>query len=597
MNIYMSIQYNHRYPKPGWEPRVGDSASCGRPEGATGWTMMPKHVSNDPAQPGSLAGLWQKLTTPSASSEEDARLEQMTRVILLIMTGLMIIFTCIVGIGWLAEYFFFIDFAITLGVQFAFAVGLLITLRGEWKLGRYILPLIFFMLGVYGSINTGFLTTFILAYATTIVLSAMLMPQPITRAMVVLVISTHLILSQIAFPLKWGDFLASAIPFTSLIIGLSLLFSFAMLRLQTALFNSRDYAKKLISEVQVREQTQANLLIRNRELSLLNRVIASAASSLETVDILRTTLNELASGLDMDQAGAALLNRDQSLLEVVAEYPEGSLPSALGTKIPVAGNFSSQYVIENQKPLAINDVQLDPRVQVVSELLQQRKVASLLILPLIVHGQVLGTIGLDSFEKHEFSHEEIDLAWHAATASAQAIANAQLYAQVQQMAIHDDLTELLNRRGLVEFGQREFDRSRRFNRSLSVIFMDLDNFKEINDRFGHAGGDIFLRGLAKLLKDGVRDVDLVGRYGGDEFVMILPEADVNTAQDVAQRLQTLLETSKITIGSADTTTSTSMGIAEIDEVTSDLEKLIARADRALYQAKRSGRNQIAIASE
>jgi diguanylate cyclase (GGDEF)-like protein len=520
----------------------------------------------------------------------------MTRVILLIMTGLMLFFTIIVCIGWLVGYFLLVDFAITLGVQVAFTAGLSLSQRGSWRLARYIPPFVFFSLGVYGSLNAGLLTTFVLAYTTTVVLSSMLLSSQFTWTVAGIAIVTHLVLGQISYPTSRIEFLTIAIPYTSLMIGLTSLFLFAMQRLQTALSNTRDYAGRLIFEVQVREKAQAELLMRNRELSLLNRVIAASASSLEINEILSTTLTELVESLGMDRGGAALLDRDHTHLTVVAETPEGTPQSALGVQIPIDGNYSSQYVIENRKPLAIADAQHDPRLEKVDELLRERKIASILILPLIVHGQVLGTIGLDSFKQREFSQEEITLAWHAAIASAQAIENAQLYAKVQRMAIHDELTDLLNRRGLIEFGQREFERARRFQRGLSAIFMDLDNFKDINDCYGHSGGDIFLRKLAKALKEVVREVDLIGRYGGDEFVVILTETSLATALEVAERLRRRVQTTQIAIGSEIASTSTSIGVAELTPETSDLAELIARADQALYQAKRSGGNRIDVAS-
>ena len=122
-------------------------------------------------------------------------------------------------------------------------------------------------------------------------------------------------------------------------------------------------------------------------------------------------------------------------------------------------------------------------------------------------------------------------------AAAIALENARLYAEVQQLVVVDELTGLYNRRGLVQFGEREFTRSARFARPLSALMIDLDHFKTVNDTYGHAAGDRVLRQVADCLRSKTRSVDILARYGGEELLLLLPEADLAQATQVAERLR------------------------------------------------------------
>jgi len=163
---------------------------------------------------------------------------------------------------------------------------------------------------------------------------------------------------------------------------------------------------------------------RNRELTLLNRVIAATTSKLEPQAVLEAVCRELSLAFGVLQAAVALRDEGGSTLTVVAEYRSGERPSALGDVIPIHDNPATLYVLEHKTPLAVADAQHDPRLALVHHLMRQRGVVSLLILPLVVRGEVVGTIGLDALERRKFTGEEIALAANAAAAAAQALENA-----------------------------------------------------------------------------------------------------------------------------------------------------------------------------
>jgi diguanylate cyclase (GGDEF)-like protein len=170
--------------------------------------------------------------------------------------------------------------------------------------------------------------------------------------------------------------------------------------------------------------------------------------------------------------------------------------------------------------------------------------------------------------------------------------NSRLYNEIQQMAITDELTGLYNRRGLFELGQREVDRALRYNRPLTAIMADLDLFKKVNDTYGHQPDDDVLRGLAQICRGAVRDIDIVGRYGGEEFLVLLPESDLRNSIQIAERIRLRVAEASFPTQVGNLSITISLGVCELADNIQDLKSLIARADQALYNAKNAGRNRV-----
>ena len=206
---------------------------------------------------------------------------------------------------------------------------------------------------------------------------------------------------------------------------------------------------KLVGEILVnalaRKRTEEELRRSLSRAVLLNRVLAATSASLDVHTVLETVCTELARELSLPQAACAMLNADKTQLTVVAEYRDPDRPSALGAVIPVAGNPATQYVLEQQVPLFIPNAQTDPRMAVIHDLERQRGTVSLLIVPLLVRDQVIGTLGLDATEMRQFSPEEIAMAQSAAAAASHAIYNAQLHSALQEeLARRQELTAQLS---------------------------------------------------------------------------------------------------------------------------------------------------------
>jgi diguanylate cyclase (GGDEF)-like protein len=167
--------------------------------------------------------------------------------------------------------------------------------------------------------------------------------------------------------------------------------------------------------------------------------------------------------------------------------------------------------------------------------------------------------------------------------------------ELHVMATVDALTGVLNRRRFLEIAEEELERARRYGRPLSMIALDLDHFKDVNDNLGHAAGDDVLAALARILQDQMRRQDVVGRIGGEEFAVILPETTGDDALDLAERIRACLGAVKLAAGGVPLTVTASLGVAEVRRSDQSAEDALQRADAALYQAKRRGRDRVEAA--
>jgi len=178
------------------------------------------------------------------------------------------------------------------------------------------------------------------------------------------------------------------------------------------------------------------------------------------------------------------------------------------------------------------------------------------------------------------------------------VRNAQLFERMRELSTHDELTGLANRRLFQSLLDSEIDRARRFQLAFSLLVVDIDHFKYLNDRHGHPTGDSALRELAKLLMGHIRKVDSAARVGGEEFMVLLPRADAEDAKVVAEKLRVLLMEHKF-VGGQDQpggSLTVSIGVAELSATDDEHgEAIVARADQALFAAKHAGRNCVFVA--
>jgi diguanylate cyclase (GGDEF)-like protein len=210
-------------------------------------------------------------------------------------------------------------------------------------------------------------------------------------------------------------------------------------------------------------------------------------------------------------------------------------------------------------------------------------------------------LGAISIARHgaAFTSEEEDLLEYLAGQAVVSIENASLHETVERQAVTDELTGLANVRAFTSFLDREIERRRRFDHPVGLVMIDLDDFKRVNDTYGHQQGDEVLAHVAWVLRDASRDLDMVVRYGGEELAVVLPQTDGSGAAQLAERMRRAIESLHVPrVGQSGTIEVTaSFGVASVPENGLDRNELIAAADAALYAAKAGGKNRVERAGE
>jgi diguanylate cyclase (GGDEF)-like protein len=205
-------------------------------------------------------------------------------------------------------------------------------------------------------------------------------------------------------------------------------------------------------------------------------------------------------------------------------------------------------------------------------------------------------LGVLSIARHRrrFSHEEEELLQYLAGQAVVSIENATLHKKVERQAVTDELTGLANQRAFHSILEGEIERARRFQTPLALVMLDLDNFKLVNDRYGHQQGDEVLAMVADVLRDFSRDIDAPARYGGEELAVVLPQTDAEGAAQLAERIREAVDRLEVprVNGEGTLRLQASFGVAALPESAVDRAGLIAAADAALYRAKRAGRNRV-----
>lgn len=219
---------------------------------------------------------------------------------------------------------------------------------------------------------------------------------------------------------------------------------------------------------------------------------------------------------------------------------------------------------------------------------------SVIVVPLNIGTNAIGVLTTQSYQTHAYSRSDREILELLASNVAIAIENARLFEEVQYLAVTDPLTLLFNRRKFEEMAVREFKRARRYKRPLCVAMIDLDQFKHVNDTYGHIVGDQALVGVASLARNSLRNIDVLARYGGEEFIMLLPETRIHDAMATVERLRIDCQETDFQTSQGTISLTISIGLAELNPACETLEELVKRADLALYVSKQTGRNKTTV---
>ncbi|MEN4012146.1 MAG: sensor domain-containing diguanylate cyclase [Bellilinea sp.] len=327
------------------------------------------------------------------------------------------------------------------------------------------------------------------------------------------------------------------------------------------------------------------------KIELLRQAMAAFTSVMNLNHVLKQVMEYLKLLIPYDRALLYLLDKNE--LEIAAAGGFGDNSPLIGRRIPTR-NPQFEAINRNRYPLYLNNAETYRPFQELGDLNCGK---AWLGVPLLGHGQLIGYLSIYSASSGLYGGNETDLAQTFANEAAIAIENARLFQQVMQFAITDSLTGFYNRRYFYELAEIELRRSRRYRSDLSLMMIDIDFFKQVNDRLGHTMGDQVLVQLSECLRAQIRDSDSIGRYGGEEFVILMPETNLNQAAEAAERLRRAIEICSTIVDHSEVQVTISLGIAQMDETCANIDDLFRRADRALYHAKQTGRNRVCVWSE
>jgi diguanylate cyclase (GGDEF)-like protein len=325
---------------------------------------------------------------------------------------------------------------------------------------------------------------------------------------------------------------------------------------------------------------------RRKQLAALHRVSLVTADQAELEDVLPAVLEAAREVLPAGHVAVLLVEPASRTLRLRAQSGEPLVAGEL--RVPLGKGVTGRCGQTGQ-PIVVED--LTRETDALPALATSR---SELAVPLCAEGHVLGVLNAESAELSAYGDGELRTLSVIAQQTAVALRSAQLREDAHRLSISDPLTGLFNRRHFLELLEETLRRARRYRESFAVALIDVDRFKELNDRYGHGAGDRALMAAAGALRDWVRDTDSVARIGGDEFGALLLKSDPEASLQVVERLRDALTALELREGDARLRLGLSAGIALYPSHGSDAEDLLGRAGAALDEAKRAGRNCVRL---
>jgi diguanylate cyclase (GGDEF)-like protein len=324
-----------------------------------------------------------------------------------------------------------------------------------------------------------------------------------------------------------------------------------------------------------------------RALEVLMQLTAQLTDDRPLEDFLKAVTDATLELVGADHSSIRLLDTSRLTLLSGARSGTGATDRPMTFK---RGEGVLGWIVDHGEPVRIDDVEHDPRWLQPSG--QEFQIRSLMAEPLWASAEVIGVLSVTSPSRACFDRDAQILLRLLANCSAPPIERARL----RRLAMFDDITMAFNHRYLLPRVIEEMERASRAGGDVSLLYMDLDHFKSVNDRHGHAAGDAVLRLFADRVRKAVRRVDVLIRRGGEEFVLIMPSTSATQAHATATRIQQTLENEELEVDNTIRIRQTvSIGVATWD-LRETPEQLERRADLAMYEAKRLGRNRVVVAS-
>lgn len=319
------------------------------------------------------------------------------------------------------------------------------------------------------------------------------------------------------------------------------------------------------------------------QLSKLYTITKEMSSTMRFSELFKSLESFLEDNFQFGKVKIALFKKENNGKIIDRIYEINPVPGKSRKKDEILERMANS-IVKSKKPLFLQENEdlfsfgFPPELK------------NILAVPLIVHRRVIAGLLVENTHRKDYDKFLI-----LAPQIAVQIERISLFESVERLSIRDGLTGVFLRRYFLERLEEEIGRAKQCRMDISLITADLDHFKSCNDNYGHLVGDIVLKKVASILERNVREIDLVGRFGGEEFCIFLPETNKAGAHAVAERIRNAIENHAIEAYDESVRTTISIGVSSFPEDSSDMEELIENADRALYEAKKQGRNRTCLA--
>ena len=340
-----------------------------------------------------------------------------------------------------------------------------------------------------------------------------------------------------------------------------------------------------------RQRVRADALA--RRLELFTSTVRAAGSLLDPEMVAQFIMERAAGMLGARRFRLYRVDEAAGLLRLDARRDPEDAPAPVA-ELPL-GTGLAGWVARWREPVRLSDARRDPRVDTRLEWPQVPPLA-LLALPLVSRGRVIGVAELADPPARGFCAADVRLLAALFDPAAVALENAILFRKLEERTVTDDLTRLYNARFMQNYLRRETKRAARYGHQVALLFLDLDGFKQVNDNHGHMAGSRTLAEVGEVLRCNVRDIDVVARYGGDEFTIVLAETGTPGALAMAERIRRRIEEHEFLRGMGLAVhISASIGVACFPDHAHGPDALLAAADAAMYRVKYSGKNGVQLA--
>lgn len=402
-------------------------------------------------------------------------------------------------------------------------------------------------------------------------------------------LTTVIVITTAVLVGRWPTYLFTAIAF---LLQLGVIFILKT-NTQYTILQNLSFPILAIATTETIHALESAISKQLNRLEITRSAANSLASSLEKNEAISLASNAIQKAFAADTYFVGLLNENKTTIKFALLYDEGEFFEH--AELPIDNSLTG-WVAKNKRPLLINDLSEDRKSLGLNlQTIGKAKLSqSWMGVPLMIGNEMIGIMAVASYRKKAFDHHDLNLLENISQLAAMALDNAAHHEIVERQSTLDSLTEVLNHRFFIEKLKMEIESSKQKRAPLSLIMLDVDNFKKYNDSHGHLVGDRVLLLLIQCIKCHIKSDDLIGRWGGEEFVIALRDTDGEQALGVAERIRNTLIDMEL-CNRADERISpptVSQGIAVFPNEADEVFALIDLADQRLYSAKQNGRNEI-----